>query len=275
MGWLIFIDILLIIVLALMLSVTVTVHLNDETRIKIKYAGITIFSVSPEAEKQRKQKQEKKKEKSKPEPVKKATASTTKKKPVEKSTSTGVSSKSDDNTSKAKGSTDTEKKNEKKAEKKPDENNGLMSKLGLSGDIGELIEFAKQLIESASKPIKRLISHIRVSNFYLFITASGEDAAQAAMNYGKINWLVYTALAVLYDAVKLDVKKIDITADFNSGKTEYELSCKVKLRLGTALGCIIWLLFRLLKMYLKINSKNVNNNSAQVKRKSKPQAGKA
>ncbi len=95
------------------------------------------------------------------------------------------------------------------------------------------------------------------------------------MNYGKINWLVYTAIAVLYEAVKLDVKKIDITADFTSGETEYELSCKVKLRLGTALGCIIWLLFRLLKMYLKINSKNVNNNSAQVKRKSKPQAGKA
>lgn len=51
MGWLIFIDILLIIILALMLSVTVNVHLNDETRIKIRYAGITIFSVSPEDEK--------------------------------------------------------------------------------------------------------------------------------------------------------------------------------------------------------------------------------
>ncbi len=56
----------------------------------------------------------------------------------------------------------------------------------------------------------------------MFITASGEDAAQAAMNYGKINWLVHTALAVLYNTVKLDVKKIDITADFTSGKTEYE-----------------------------------------------------
>ena len=59
MGWLIFIDILLIIVLALMLSVTVNVHLNDETRIKIRYAGITIFSVSPEDEKHKKQKKSK------------------------------------------------------------------------------------------------------------------------------------------------------------------------------------------------------------------------
>ena len=271
MGWLIFIDILLIIVLALMLSVTVTVHLNDETRIKIKYAGITIFSISPEAEKQRKHKQEKKKEKGKTGSDNKTQVQTKSDEPVEKKTSTDVNSGSADNKTKPKENTDTEKK----PEKKPDENGSLMSKIGLSGDISETVEFAKQLIGSASKPVKRLIGHIRVSNFYLFITASGEDAAQAAMNYGKINWLVYTALAVLYDAVKLDVKKIDITADFNSGKTEYELSCKIKLRLGTALGCIIWLLFRILKMYLKINSKNVNNNSAKVKKKSKPQAGKA
>lgn len=66
MGWLIFIDILLIIVLALMLSVTVNVHLNDETRIKIRYAGITIFSVSPEDEKHKKQKKNKEKQKKSP-----------------------------------------------------------------------------------------------------------------------------------------------------------------------------------------------------------------
>lgn len=255
MGWLIFIDILLIIVLALMLSVTVNVHLNDETRIKIKYAGITVFSVSPETGKQRKQKQEKKKGKSKPEPVKKAPASTTGEKPAEKETSNSASSKSIGNKSNDKDNTETVNKPEKKTGKKPKDKESFMSKLGLSGDISETIEFVKQLIKSASKPVKRLISHIKVNKFTLLITVGGEDAAQTAMNYGKINWIVYTAIAVLYEAVKLDVKKIDITADFNSGKTEYELLCKVKLRLGTALCCIIWLLFRLLKMYLKIKFK--------------------
>ena len=178
----------------------------------------------------------------------------------------------------ANGSSDISKESKKthKVGKKADNNgnNGLLSKLGLSGDISETIEFVKQLVESASKPIKRLISHIRVSNFYLFITASGEDAAQAAMNYGKINWLVHTALAVLYNTVKLNVKKIDITADFTSGKTEYELSCKVKLRLGTAIGCVLWFLFRTAKLYLKINSKNANK-TATAERNTKPKAEKA
>lgn len=261
MGWLIFIDILLIIVLALMLSVTVNVHLNDETRIKIRYAGITIFSVSPEDEKQKKQKKNKEKQKKSPDD-KSDNISAVNENPMQNTESTADKAK--------------ESKKTHKVEKKADNNgnNGLLSKLGLSGDTGETIEFVKQLISSASKPVKRLISHIRVNNFYLFITASGEDAAQAAMNYGKINWIVYTAIAVLYEAVKLDVKKIDISADFNSGKTEYELSCKVKLRLGTAIGCVLWFLFRTAKLYLKINSKNVNK-TASAENKVKPGAEKA
>lgn len=261
MGWLIFIDILLIIVLALMLSVTVNVHLNDETRIKIRYAGITIFSVSPEDEKHKKQKKNKEKQKKSPHD-KSDNISADNENPLQNTESTADKAK--------------ESKKTHKVGKKSDNNgnNGLLSKLGLSGDIGETIEFVKQLISSASKPVKRLISHIRVSNFYLFITASGEDAAQAAMNYGKINWLVHTALAVLYNTVKLNVKKIDITADFTSGKTEYELSCKVKLRLGTAIGCVLWFLFRTAKLYLKINSKNVNK-TATAESNTKPKAEKA
>lgn len=261
MGWLIFIDILLIIVLALMLSVTVNVHLNDETRIKIRYAGITIFSVSPEDEKHKKQKKSKEKHKKSPDD-KIDNISADNENPMQNTESTPNKAE--------------ESKKTHKVGKKADNNgnNGLLSKLGLSGDISETIEFVKQLVESASKPIKRLISHIRVSNFYLFITASGEDAAQAAMNYGKINWLVHTALAVLYNTVKLNVKKIDITADFTSGKTEYELSCKVKLRLGTAIGCVLWFLFRTAKLYLKINSKNVNK-TATAESNTKPKAEKA
>lgn len=261
MGWLIFIDILLIIVLALMLSVTVNVHLNDETRIKIRYAGITIFSVSPEDEKHKKQKKNKEKQRKSPDDK-----------------SDNISADTENTADKANGNSDISKESKKthKVGKKADNNgnNGLLSKLGLSGDISETIEFIKQLISSASKPVKRLIGHIRVSNFYLFITASGEDAAQAAMNYGKINWLVHTALAVLYNTVKLNVKKIDITADFTSGKTEYELSCKVKLRLGTAIGCVLWFLFRTAKLYLKINSKNVNKTAA-AESNTKPKAEKA
>ena len=258
MGWLILIDILLIIVLALMLSVTVTVHLNDDTRIKVKYAGITIFSVSPEDEKLKKEKQKKKKQKQN--------------KKEEKAAETITKSEASANkkTDNPEEKTDKDKK-ENTDEKKEGKQGGLMSKLGLSGDIGETIEFAKQLISSACRPIKRLINHIRVNSFMLYVCAGGDDAAKAALNYGKINWLVHTAIGFLYNIVRLDVKKIDITTDFTSEETKYELSCKVKLRLGTALGCIIWLLFRLAKLYLKININSTKKRTAEAK----PDAGKA
>ena len=255
MGWLILIDILLIIVLALMLSVTVTVHLNDDTRIKVKYAGITVFSVSPEDEKLKKEKKKRKQDKKD-------------KKPVAAASESDGASKKTSATSEEK--TDKDKK-ESADGKKEDKQDGLMSKLGLSGDVGETIEFAKQLISSASRPIKRLISHIRVNSFMLYVCAGGDDAAKAALNYGKINWLVHTAIGFLYNIVRLDVKKIDITTDFTSEETKYELSCKVKLRLSTALGCIIWLLFRLAKLYLKINIKSTKKRTAEAK----PDAGKA
>ena len=258
MGWLILIDILLIIVLALMLSVTVTVHLNDDTRIKVKYAGITVFSISPEDEKLKKEKQKKKKQKQN---KKEENAAET----VTKSEAS-VQKKNTDPEKKP----DTDKK-ENTDEKKEGKQGGLMAKLGLSGDIGETIEFAKQLVSSACRPIKRLINHIRVNSFMLCVCAGGDDAAKAALNYGKINWLVHTAIAFLYNIVRLDVKKIDITTDFTSEETKYELSCKVKLRLGTALGCIIWLLFRLAKLYLKININSTKKRTAEAK----PDAGKA
>ena len=169
-----------------------------------------------------------------------------------------------------KKNTDIDKK-ENTDEKKEGKQGGLMAKLGLSGDIGETIEFAKQLVSSACRPIKRLINHIRVNSFMLYVCAGGDDAAKAALNYGKINWLVHTAIGFLYNIVRLDVKKIDITTDFTSEETKYELSCKVKLRLGTALGCIIWLLFRLAKLYLKININSTKKRTAEAK----PDAGKA
>ena len=109
-------------------------------------------------------------------------------------------------------------------------------------------------------------------------TSAQTSAATAASVNTMLNfwnlWSTSSRSAALYNTVKLNVKKIDITADFTSGKTEYELSCKVKLRLGTAIGCVLWFLFRTAKLYLKINSKNANK-TATAESNTKPKAEKA
>ncbi len=235
MGWIIFADILLIIIVALCLSVSVSVRIDEDIRIKVRYAGITIFSISPEDEAKKKA-QAKKKSKKKNQPD----ADTVE---AEKSAENSVSLEISENSDKSDNS-DNSAADGKAAEAEK-------SKAKSKGSFSDNWEMIKTLIESASKPVKRLISHIRVADLFIDITASGEDAAQAALNYGKINWLVHSAIAFLYQTVRLYVKKINIGVDFTSGNTEYFISCKIRMRLSTAIGCALWFLVRAAKLTLK------------------------
>lgn len=244
MGWIIFFDILLIIVIALILSVTVCVRIDDEIRIKIKYAGITIFSVSPEEESRKK---EKKKNKQK---IKKSEQSAEKVAKAEPANQAKQENQSHSDKGSVKNNTE-QKKTEQEKEKSEKKGKALSG-----NDFSEKWEMIKALTESAGKPVKRLISHIRVNDLSADITASGDDACEAALNYGKINWLIHSTLAFLYQTVRLNVKRINIGVDFTSGNTEYYISCKIKMRLSTAIGCAIWFLARAAKRILKNNSQN-------------------
>lgn len=255
MGWIIFIDILLIIIIALFLSVQLNIRIDDEIRIKLKYAGITIFSVSPENEEKRKKKQEKKKKDKSLKKIKKEDKS------VQSTNNTDNTNSADSKPSEVSGGK-TDKRKSGKSSDSEDKKGKSKSKSG--GDFSEKWEMIKLLLDSAGRPAKRLISHIRVTDFYADITASGEDAAQAALNYGKINWMVYSALSYLYQFVQLKVKKIDIGVNFSSGETKYFISCKVKMRLSTAIGCALWFFGRAAKRYI---NKMQGGQVSQVRRK--------
>lgn len=259
MGWIIFADILLIIIAALCLSVTVTVRIDEDIRIKVKYAGITIFSVSPEDEAKKKAK---KKNKNSKHSVKQADADT------EKNDGKVVKNKTDSTADKI------------SAENVNDKNSGKDGKSqkaktkSKSGNLSDNWEMIKTLIESAGRPVKRLISHIRVTDLFADITVSGEDAASAALNYGKINWLVHSAIAFLYQTVRLCVKKINIGVDFTSGNTEYFISCKIKMRLCTAIGCALWFIARAAKLTMKKTQSDITGKQkVTLKQNAAPEHG--
>lgn len=279
MGWFIFLGIVLLIAIALFMSVSVSIFIDEEIDVKVKYAGITLFYIDsdedPEKVKKKeakkkakaKKKEEKKKKKEEKERLKKE------KKRLKELKKTGqadtlqeasepeANADSDEN-SKAedKKKTPEEKRREKEQKKR--------EKLAKKKKLEETIDLVKLLVKSAGKPVKRLISHIRVNDLYIDITASGEDAAKAALNYGKINIAVHNLLAFLYQFVRLKVKEINIDCDFESGKTDFMLYCKVKMRISTALGCGIWFLFRMLKLSLQKNTaeqKAINQNTTDGK----------
>lgn len=206
--------ILLIIVIALFMSVTVSFSAGEALRVKVKYAGIPIFELSPE----KKQKQKEKRRK------------------------TAASPKALAKQKKAK-----EKKKLKAAAKKEKKERQKKEKTKPKRSLYQTLELVRALVSSAGKPVKRLFSHIRITNVIADIVVSGEDAAEAALNYGKLNAVIHSLLQLLYSTVRLSVEKIDINVDFQSQKTKYFISFKLKLRLSTALGCALWYVFRAAK----------------------------
>ncbi len=208
--WIVLLDILLIIVIALFMSVTVQARFGEKTELKIKYAGITVFSLQPQTEKDRKKASEKA-EKKKAEKAQKA----------------------------------AKKAEEKKERKKAESEKSKKPKRTLE----ENLELIRDLVGSASRPIKRLFRHIRVTDVNADITVSGDDAAAAALNYGKMCVLITSVLTVLDGAVRLSVDNIELGVDFQSGRSVYDIGLKVSLRISTALGCAVWFLFRMIKRH--------------------------
>ncbi len=272
-GWLIVLGILLIIAIALFMSVSVSIEYGDALRIKIKYAGIKIFSMSPEEEEKKKElkqkgkktKAEKKAEKQAKKEVKKQAKLAEKNKKAQKSvaentkSSDGITENSVTENTESSDGTDNPAGTESTEGSKKDKKKKKAKKT--KKDFSETFNLIKMLVESAGKPMKRLFKHIKLTLYCLEVTASGDDAHKAALNYGKINWAVGSVLSFLDSTVRLNVKKVDIGVDFCSGETEFYINLKIKMRVSTAIGCALWFVVRMAKRYLG-KSKNENKQAA-------------
>ena len=277
MGWFIFLGIVLLIAILLFMSVSVSIFIDEEIDVRIKYAGITLFYIDsdedPEKVKKKeekkkakaKKKEEKKKRKEEKERLKKEKKRLRELKKSGQADTVAEVNEEEIKTDFAESTEEAEEKKKKTPEeKRREKEQKKREKEAKKKKLIETIDLVKLLVKSAGKPVKRLISHIRINDLYIDITASGDDAAKAALNYGKINIAVHNLLAFLYQFVRLKVKEINIDCDFESGKTDFMLYCKVKMRISTALGCGIWFLFRMLKLSLQKNTaeqKTLNQNT--------------
>ncbi|MBQ2799626.1 MAG: hypothetical protein IJF09_09595 [Ruminiclostridium sp.] len=278
MGWFIFLGIVLLIAILLFMSVSVSIFIDEEIDVRVKYAGLTLFYIDSDEDPEKvKKKEEKKKAKAKKKEEKKKRKEEKERlkkekkrlRELKKSGQADTLTEEAEEEIKADSEEATEGGEEKKKtpeEKRREKEQKKREKLAKKKKLEETIDLVKLLVKSAGKPVKRLISHIRINDLYIDITASGDDAAKAALNYGKINIAVHNLLAFLYQFVRLKVKEINIDCDFESGKTDFMLYCKVKMRISTALGCGIWFLFRMLKLSLQKNTaeqKTINQNTTE------------
>ena len=170
MGWIIAGAVVVVIMILLMTSVKVRFEYSDGLRLRINWLFITLVQIPAGT---RKQKRRNKKAEKAAESVAETEASDTEKLSEEAAEKSAESSAQ--STESAGAAKKKESAPEKPAKKK--------SRVGLS-DIWEIV---KLVWDSLSKPLKRLLKATRIYSFRLRVVCGGDDAAKAALNYGRIS----------------------------------------------------------------------------------------
>ncbi len=135
-----------------------------------------------------------------------------------------------------------------KAEKKPKQKKQKNPKVPT---LSELFELIRVLVDSLGKPLKKLLRRIEIRDFDIRVLCGGEDAAKAALKFGAVNLAVGNALGFLGSFFTLKQPHVDINVDFQSEKTEAELSCTVKMCMMIFLMFLFTFLGRLIVRVLR------------------------
>ena len=91
-----------------------------------------------------------------------------------------------------------------------------------------------------------MLRFVRVDDIELCLPVHEEDAAQTAIQYGRIQAGLGTLVAVLRNVVRLDFKKVNIFADFDGvGEKQAAFSCKIGAPPVIIAVAAIWAYLRL------------------------------
>ena len=129
-----------------------------------------------------------------------------------------------EDTQKPKPDTESDKKAKKQTEKAFDK---LKKKYGFAGAVREIFVFIKSVLER----LKGSLKHIAIRRLCLDIKVSSGDAAATAIEYGAVCAAVYPVLSFIDSTANVKMKNINISADFNSGDSDFGLSVIVRVRI--------------------------------------------
>lgn len=234
MGWIIAGAVVVVIMILLMTSVKVRFEYSDGLRLRINWLFITLVQI-PAGTRKRKRRNQKTEKAA--ESVAETEASDTEKLSEE------AAEKSSDSSAKSTESAGAAKKKQSAPEKPVKKKN----RVGLS-DIWEIV---KLVWDSLSKPLKRLLKATRIYSFRLRVVCGGDDAAKAALNYGRISAAAGIVRAFLEGNFTVVKPDFDISVDFMSEETTAECSFTAKLTPIAAVAFLFWVVGRAVRNYMQ------------------------
>ncbi len=280
-DWIMFGSILLILILILIISVSVTAVFDSKPEVTVKLLCFTIVKIpaDPRTLKKKKLKAERKQAKKAKKEAKKAAEFAKKQaklnrrnSPAQSAPQTTPQTTKEDiapvvqetaEPEKAEASEPSDPKALKKAEKerakakKEAKKAEKAAKKAAKANKPKIdFEMIMDYVRSASPPIKRLFKKIRIRDVYIDWVVGSDEAGKTAIKYGGLCTAFYSLEKFLTTYFDAKIGEINIEADFQALKDDIFIYLKLKLRIGTALGCVLWLGFRALKTFLKYNKKN-------------------
>ncbi len=220
--WWTLLALLILIALALAVPTRLYVRYAEEITLQVRYLFLKINVPVTEEQKAR---QQSKKKKKKPKP-----------------------SEKEEKTKKAeKGNKQDKKDKKKKSNPVVKWLRGLYKK----GGVDAIIEAFKKIASLVGNVLKPIFRHIKLRSLKINVVVASDNAADTAVNYGRLCAGVYPALTVILSVVKYDDYTVNICPDFDKTALEPDISAEISLVPWAAVGGAIHALVRFIAFKIK------------------------
>ncbi|WMJ83076.1 hypothetical protein ACS3UN_00330 [Oscillospiraceae bacterium LTW-04] len=138
-------------------------------------------------------------------------------------------------------------------------------KRALSYTLQELLDLLQTLQRRTSPAVRRLLRRTSLAKFRLCMIVVGEDAAETAIKFGKVNAQVFTAVALVKETIRLKADQIEILPGFGASQSEISYSGVVRLAplalLVAGVQIAFWGLVSALPLFLRSSKKKTSKNA--------------
>lgn len=108
--------------------------------------------------------------------------------------------------------------------------------------IADTCDLAGNALFAAPAPLKKLFSSITLVLETDFLIG-GEDAADTAVLYGRLQLAIQNVLANLGKYIHVKRKNVRLACDFAADESRWNVRASVKVRIGTAVAAALWILW--------------------------------
>lgn len=157
---------------------------------------------------------------------------------------------------------------EKKPKEKPAKQNPLKTFWQNEGVDG-VIALIKETARIVSGMFRRIFKHVIIDKLFLQMYIGSGDAAQTAIDYGKVCAEIFPALGTICSIMKVRKYDVDISPDFLANQNETELHTVITLRpifvTNAAVVMLVKLLFKVVFKVLFSKPDKSNENRIEIK----------